>query len=270
MTGDDADGSLPDSHELPPDAEEPPAAPRAEDDLEEFLTPTRRFVQRALPVVGVLVALAMVLALGRGLVDAWLFDRAGDRVEEELEDEADRALARSVLLVRTIGCDGGSGSGTAFVTEVDGASVLVTNRHVVQGASTVGLRSLTGESVPLVTSWRLSEVADVATLSTSDQPLPPPLPLATEAPREGTPVRTVGFPSALPFTTSGTVVAVERGRLTAEVRTEPGASGSPLLAERGQVVGQIFARSGDGLGVATTAPALRDALDRLGPTTDGC
>jgi len=245
----------------------------AGDDLDGFLTPTRRLVRRALPVIGVVVALTMVLTLGQGLIDTWLFGRAGDRVEAELE-AADRALARSVLLVRTVGCDGRRSSGTAFVTDVGGGAVLVTNRHVVEGAAIVGLRSLTGDSVPLVSSWRLSEVADVATLALTvagDPRLPPPLPLADELVQPRTEVRTVGFPSALPFSTSGTVVEVSRTRLTADVRTEPGASGSPLLAaEGGQVVGQIFARTGADRGVATTSPALRGALDALGPAISGC
>jgi S1-C subfamily serine protease len=228
-------------------------------------------VRGALPVIGVLVALAMVLALGQGLIDAWVFDRAGDRVEAELDDATDVALARSVLLVRTVRCNGRRTSGTAFATEIDGTTVLVTNRHVVEGAATVGLRSLTGDPAPRVASWRLARTADVATLAVTDATgLPPALPLAVGPTEAGTEVRTVGFPAALPFTSAGAVVEVTRTRLTTNVRTDPGASGSPLLDTDGVVVGQIFARSDADLGVATTAPALRGAIEQLEDPVSSC
>lgn len=214
----------------------------------------------------------MVLPLGRGLIDAWLFGRAGEQVSEELaQDELDEALAAAVLLVRTTTCAGRASSGSAFAAELGGRTVLLTNRHVVQGAAVVGLRTLTGASGPRVRAWRPSSAADVAVLLLEDpDEQPRPLSIATDLPDVGTGIRTVGFPSALPFTTTGTVEEVARDRLVLQVRTEPGASGSPVLAGDGRVTGQIFARSDDGRGVATSAPALRAALDRLEPERTGC
>lgn len=238
-----------------------------DDDLDAYLTPSRRFLRAALPYIGVVVAIALVLPLGRGLIDAWLFGRAGEQVSEEL----DEALAAAVLLVRTTTCAGGVSSGSAFAADIDGRTVLLTNRHVVEGAAIVGLRTLTGSAGPRVQAWRLSSAADVALLVLEEAGQHPrPLAVAEDLPEVSTEIRTVGFPSALPFTTTGTVTDVARDRLHLEVRTEPGASGSPVLDGRGEVIGQIFARSDDGAGIATSAPAIRAALDRLEPERAGC
>lgn len=211
----------------------------------------------------------MVLALGQGLIDAWLFDRAGDRVAGQLDDR-DRALAEAVLLVNTIRCDGSSGTGTAFVTRIDDTAVVVTNRHVVEGASTVGVRSLVGRAVPRVTSWRLSQTADVAVLQVDDrEPLATPLPLGSD-PLPDQPVRTVGFPAALPFTSTGSVEQVDAARATLQLPVAPGASGSPVVDEEGLVVAQIFARTADGLGVATPVSAVIAATGALGGPVSGC
>jgi V8-like Glu-specific endopeptidase len=85
----------------------------------------------------------------------------------------------------------------------------------------------------------------------------------------GDPLRLVGFPAARPFTTLGTVAAVTDRELLVSLPTEPGASGSPLVAADGTVVGQIFARTVDGQGLATPIVRLLAAAREAVPAR-GC
>lgn len=243
------------------------------DDLEGHLTPMRRFVERVKGPLGLLVALLLVLPAGAGLVRWVIFDRAGDRVEQELDaEDLDRRLVDSVLLVGAQPCGrAGTSTGTAFVLEVDGRSVLLTNRHVVDDVRQVGLQRLGGGSGPTVESWRLASSADVAVLTLQDpEAAPPTLPVA-EAPAEvDQRVHTVGFPSGMPFTTDGEVLATRGGQLLLDMQVDPGASGSPILDRTGAVVGQVFARTPEGRGVGTEVGTVVNALDDLGEPRSGC
>ena len=244
-----------------------------DDDLAGLVTPTRRFLERSKGILGVVLALALVIPLGAGLLQAFVFDRAGDRVVEQLTaDDLDAALAESVLLVGGTTCSGaGAVTGTAFAVEVDGQPLLVTNRHVVDDVGSVGLRALDGGPGPRVTAWRPSRTADVAVLELADPAAgPPPLVLAERDPAVGDRVRTVGFPSGMPFTAAGEVAAVAGGRVVLDVAVDPGASGSPVLDRTGAVVAQVYARTDEGRGVATPAGTVRGALDDLEAPRSGC
>lgn len=262
-------------HESRPIAIDPDLHGATEDDLDldGYLTPTRRFLERAKGVLGVVLALALILPLGAGLFRVLVFDRAGDRVVEELAaDDLDAALAESVLLVGGNACDGtGTVTGTAFAVQFDGRDLLITNRHVVDAVGAVGVRPLGGGPGPRVGSWRLSSTADVAVLELEDAAaLPPTLPLAEDDPAAGDRVRTVGFPSGMPFTTAGQVDRVASGRVELDMRVDPGASGSPVVDRRGTVVAQVFGRTESGRGVGTAAGTLRRALDDLGAARSDC
>ena len=244
-----------------------------DDDLDGYLTPMRRFVERVKGPLGLLVALLLVVATATGLVQWLIFDRASDRVVEELDaQDLDQALVDSVLLVGAAPCTGGgTATGTAFALQVDGTPVLLTNRHVVDDVSEVGLQRLGGGSGPVVESWRLSSSADVAVLTLRDAAaVPPALPVAASGAEVGQRVRTVGFPSGLPYTTAGDVTAIGGGQLRLDMRVDPGASGSPVLDQTGAVVGQVFARTAEGRGVATRVGTVVAALDDLGKARSGC
>lgn len=244
-----------------------------DDDLDGYLTPMRRFVERVKGPLGFLIALLLVVPAATGLVRWLVFDRASDRVVEELDaQDLDRALVDSVLLVGAAPCTGGgTATGTAFVMQVDGSPVLLTNRHVVADVGEVGLQRLGGGSGPVVDSWRLSSSADVAVLTLRDpDAAPPALPVATAGAEVGQRVRTVGFPSGMPFTTAGDVTAVGGGELRLDMQVDPGASGSPVLDRTGAVVGQVFARTAEGRGVATRVGTVVAALDDLGEARSGC
>lgn len=244
------------------------------DDLDGYLTPMTRFLERAKGGLGVLLALALVVPLGAGLLQVLVFDRAGDRVVDELTAaDLDAALARSVLLVGGTTCAGGGAvNGTAFAVTVDGRDLLLTNAHVVDDVGSLGVRPLDGGPGDAVASWRLSRTADVAVLEMADPTeLPPALALADQPPEVGDAVRTVGFPSGLPFTAAGEVADVGTSRMELAVQVDPGASGSPVLdATTGAVVGQVYGRTGEGRGVATPVGTLRAALDDLADARSGC
>jgi V8-like Glu-specific endopeptidase len=81
-------------------------------------------------------------------------------------------------------------------------------------------------------------------------------------------LRLVGFPAARAFTTTGTVRAVDPEVLEVELATDPGASGSPLVAADGRVAGQIFARTRGGEGLATPIARLLAAVEAATPAPD--
>lgn len=240
--------------------------PDPADDLEGYETSMSRLVSRARSWLALFVALLLVVPLGGWLLQELAFSRSADTIEEEVS----AGLADSVFLVRAARCDGTSGSGSGFVAVRDGERVVVTNRHVVDGARIVGVRPLTGGPAIDVAGYRVSEEADVAVLEL-EEPSSLPSPLAFGAsPAVGDDVRVVGFPLARPFTTEGSVTTAQPGRLVIDVRTDPGASGSPVVDDGGRVVGQIFARTGEGRGVATPVGALTDAIASARAVEPGC
>lgn len=251
----------------PADAVPGPQPESADDDLDGYETTMSRLVARARGWLALFVAALLVIPLGGWLVQELAFRRSGTAIEEEL---GGTGLADSVLLVRAARCDGSSGSGSGFVARHGDRTVVVTNRHVVEGARLVGLRPLTGGAALEIATYRVAEGADVAVLEPADPgALAAPLPFG-EPVGEGDEVRVVGFPAAMPFATTGTVLEADRARLLLDVRTDPGASGSPVVDGDGRVVGQIHSRTGDGRGVATPVPALADAIAGARPVEPGC
>lgn len=243
-----------------------------DDDLDGFVTPTQRFVARVRGPLAWLLALLLVVPLGAGLLQTWVFGRAGDRVVDAFTaDDLDAALAESVLLIGATTCAGRSTTGTAFVAAIGGDVVVLTNRHVVEDAGSVGLRRLDGGPGPRVATWQPSRVADVAVVHLEEpEAAPAALVLRGGAPAVGTDVRTVGFPSGLPFTTAGPVAAVEGGTMLLDLAVDPGASGSPVLDHTAEVVGQVFARTPEGRGVGTTAATIVAALGDLEAPRSDC
>jgi S1-C subfamily serine protease len=239
-----------------------------EDDLEGLQTPMGRLLAWSKRWLALLVAAALLLPTGAWLLDELQFRRSGAAVVETLEGALrGEAIADTILLVRTTGCTPTtSGSGSAFVADVGSGPVIVTNRHVVDDARQVGVRNLDGTSTLQVARILVSDVADVAVLEVTDPAaLPPALRLAPGDPTLGQEVRLIGFPAARPFTTDGTVVEAAASRLLLELEVVPGASGSPVVDADGLVVGQVYAVTRDGLGVATPASVLRNAIDGAQP-----
>jgi S1-C subfamily serine protease len=241
------------------------------DDLAGFSSPMTRLAEWARSWLALVVVVALIVPAGAFVVDEFVFRRSADAVVATLEGElAGAEAAETVLLVRSIGCDGRAASGTAFVVDTGEGPTLVTNRHVVEASRSVGVRALDGSTSLRVIGVRTSSSADVAVLEVADpDALPPPLALATVPPAAGDTVRLIGFPAATPFTDAGEIGEVVGRRLLLDVEVAPGASGSPVVGEDGRVVGQVFAVAGDGRGVATPATDLAPAIADAGASR-GC
>lgn len=246
-------------------------------DEEPYESAFTRFVDRTRVWLVALVAIAMVVPAIGAFTSRLPFQRAGDEVAEALAATGDDELLDAVLLVETATCGGSSSTGTAFLTVLDGAVVLVTNAHVVDDARSVAVQTLDGERRAAATGVALARDADVAAILLDVDPrdLGTPIPLGEDA-SPGTPVRTVGFPRSLPATSTGVVLDTRRAgngvaAIQASTETEPGASGSPIVDPDGVVVAQVFARTANGDAVATASSSIADALrDGLGATGFAC
>lgn len=220
----------------------------SEDDLDGFEPTLSRIFGRMRFGLGLVIALAMLIPAGGWALDRLAFSSAGDAVEEALGDEA--AIADSLLLVRSVDCLGRSRTGSAFSLDLDGRPTVVTNRHVVEGARSTIVQPLDAGTGVQVQTVLLAATADVAVLVVDDEEVPPALPGGPAA-SLGQPIVTVGFPGARPAFREGRVDRVEAGRLLLALEVGAGASGSPVLDAEGRVVGQVFARTAEGRGVAT-------------------
>lgn len=155
------------------------------------------------------------------------------------------------------------GQGSGFITRSDG--VLLTNAHVVDGASEVTVtlpdgRSLTGK---VLGSDPLTDVAVVKVVAT-DLPVAP---LGDSAKlRPGEWAIAIGNPLGLDNTvTAGIISAIQRTNAVGEgqrvpyIQTDaavnPGNSGGPLINDRGQVIGINTAiRQAPGAGLSFAVP----------------
>ena len=242
------------------------------DDLDGVRTPMTRLAGHGRRWLAALVAAALILPGGMWLVDEIRFRLAGAAVVETLAGEVSgRDIADTVLLVSVSGCAPGTRStGSAFVVALPEGPALLTNRHVVERAQQVGVRTLDGSTSARVTGIRVSDVADVAVLEVGGpSDLPPALVLDGDGVDSGQGIRLIGFPAATPFTTEGTVASVSPEALLLDLEVDPGASGSPVVDDHGHVVGQVFGVTSDGFGVATPTAVLLAAMDQTRPV-DPC
>jgi putative serine protease PepD len=182
------------------------------------------------------------------------------------------------------GGGGGSGgaesaTGTGFVYDGDGH--IVTNEHVIDGASSVSVKLSDGST------WKATVVgsdtsSDLAVLKISAPASKlTPLPLAdSSAAQVGDGVVAIGNPFGLDGTvTSGIISAVDReiaapdetpieGAIQTDAAINHGNSGGPLLNLEGKVIGvtaQIQSESGgnDGVGFAIPSNTVRSIADQL-------
>jgi S1-C subfamily serine protease len=178
-----------------------------------------------------------------------------------------RKAEEMVVRVRNINCQGLEiGSGFAI-----DAHTLLTNRHVLAGASELEISTWDGhdEQVSAAAVGRLVDLGVVTSKGTL-----PYHALAEAEPVVGEPVNVVGFPLGGPLTFSyGRIVGFVSGedlgvpgqvmRLTADV--QPGNSGGPVLDSRGRVVGIVYAiELSTGYGLAIPLDTLRTLIQSGG------
>jgi len=172
---------------------------------------------------------------------------------------------------------GGAASGTGFVW--DGAGHVVTNDHVVQGASVVAVRLASGEVVQADVVG-LAPNYDLAVVRLRNvRNLPPPVAIGSSADlKVGQSAFAIGNPFGLDQSlTSGIISALKRrlptqaGREIANViqtdaAINPGNSGGPLLDSAGRLIGvntAIISPSGSSAGIGFAIPV--DSVNRVVP-----
>jgi 2-alkenal reductase len=202
-----------------------------------------------------------------------IFQRAAPSVVQV----AGRAAAAGPEMFAQQDNGGGVQGGTGFVW--DRAGHIVTNNHVVQGATELQVRFSTGEVVraQLVGG---SANYDLAVIRVTDvRNLPPPLPVGTSADlKVGQTAFAIGNPFGLDQSlTAGIISALSRrlptsgGREVANViqtdaAINPGNSGGPLLDSAGRLIGvntAIYSPSGAYAGIGFAIPV--DVVNRVVP-----
>ncbi len=161
------------------------------------------------------------------------------------------------------------GSGSGFVWDADGH--VVTNDHVIQGASRALVQLADGRSLEAQVVGRAPS-HDLAVLRIGGDALPAPLP--RPEPGEGglevgQSVLAIGNPFGLDWTlTTGIVSALDRdlpceagraisGLIQTDAAINPGNSGGPLLDARGRLIGvntAIYSPSGASAGIGFAVP----------------
>ena len=200
----------------------------------------------------------------------------------ELAAKADPAVVFVKTLQERRGITGrrqvvGEGVGSAFVYDPDG--LIITNNHVIEGASEIYVVFGRKRQVKATVVGR-DPRTDVAVIRVEEKNLPF-LPLGdSEAVRVGDWVVAIGNPFALSHTVSAGIISA-RGRTIQDVKgldesgyydflqtdasINPGNSGGPLIDLAGRVVGMNTAirRSANNIGFAIPVNMIKELLPRL-------
>jgi S1-C subfamily serine protease len=244
----------------------------------------------------VIIALVLVLFVARPYFDRIFFAASTPRAVEprgqlsDLERSTVELFERvSPSIVQVVGQaaaaadfaapdEGGGGqSGTGFIW--DAAGHVVTNNHVVEGASELGVRFASGEVVRATVAG-LAPNYDLAVIRVgSSRQLPPPVSIGSSADlKVGQMAFAIGNPFGLDQSlTSGIISALKRrlptsgGREIANViqtdaAINPGNSGGPLIDSAARVIGvttAILSPSGSNAGVGFAIPV--DVVNRIVP-----
>jgi 2-alkenal reductase len=170
-------------------------------------------------------------------------------------------------------------TGTGFVW--DAAGHIVTNSHVVQGASTLAIRLASGEVLSAKLVGAAPNVDIAVLLVSSEQRLPRPIAIGRSSDlKVGQSAFAIGNPFGLDQSlTTGVISALKRrlptsgGREIADViqtdaAINPGNSGGPLLDSGGRLIGvntAILSLSGgnDGVGFAIPVDIVNQIVPQL-------
>jgi len=197
--------------------------------------------------------------------------RAGEgRTGSGAYREAYEAVSSSVVRIRTAS-PAGSGQGSGFL--YDGH--VVTNEHVVFGATTVRVQFADGEwnEIERVGTDPFSDLAALTAAGRGGGTAG--LSLAERTPSIGTEVMAIGSPFGLQGTaTTGIVSGRNRSfpgpdgfpiadMVQTDAAVNPGNSGGPLVTLAGEVVGVVTAGGGDNVGFAVSSPLARRVLPEL-------
>ncbi len=185
--------------------------------------------------------------------------------ESLVSDDPMFSVAHAMVRFRTKSClNVSTGSGFAIDEHR-----IVTNRHVVGGASVIEAETWDGRPLH-VTSSKITPDNDLAVVEVSDT-LSHTLKLGDEEPPAGSTINVVGYPlgNALRFD-EGTAIEVTDGAdygsdrvVLIDAKIRHGNSGGPIVNSAGLVVGVVFRfiTLGDDTGLAIPVTSLRKELD---------
>ena len=179
-------------------------------------------------------------------------ENAGRRAEP-FDSLADLIEAVEPSMVRiNIDAEAGGGNGSGYIIDKEGT--LITNRHVIEGATKViGVFQGDETEYPITGVYSINAPKDIAILKID---CPPeklhPLVISDEEPRKGTELVAFGAPLGLDFTASeGILSAIRKASDLAKlsmtgheglwfqhtVPISPGNSGGPLVNMKGELIG---------------------------------
>jgi putative serine protease PepD len=201
-------------------------------------------------------------------------------IYESVKDGVVQVSTRTGVQETPFGQQGGGGAtGSGFVLDREGH--IITNQHVVNGATSVTVTFANGDEVGATVVGEDAS-ADVAVLKLNDVPNDlHALQLgSSEAMKIGDPVVAIGSPFGLQGTvTTGIVSALDReltapdgftidGAIQTDAAINPGNSGGPLLDGNGRVIGinsQIATQSGgnEGIGYAVPIETAKQVAESL-------
>ena len=184
----------------------------------------------------------------------------------------DALAERATVRIEGTSCDA-EWVGSGFLVDLDGdrpdPPVVVTNRHVVEGSSSLRVRPTTAAALT-VTGVSQLRFTDLAIISV-DGTVPEPLVLASVEPTKGDHVRVFGYPGGGAFdrktgTVHDHVREAELGStgeiMRLDVWVRPGNSGGPVIDRHGNVVGVVYAiERSTHLGLAIPARTLSRMAD---------
>lgn len=160
------------------------------------------------------------------------------------QDSMQEQVRNATFRVRNLSCLGaGTGAGFAIAPHV-----VVTNRHVVEGADPLEVTTWEGQllEVDVAATARDHDLAVLRTVRTLERSVE----LAHEPAREGDLVRVVGYPLGGEFTVvrgivvdqvEGPVLGDQSQVLRVKAVVLPGYSGGPILNVHDEAVGVVYA-----------------------------
>lgn len=139
---------------------------------------------------------------------------------------------------QTLGTTSQARSGTGFKTYLGGPKI-VTNKHVVENQGIIIAES--EQDTWVIKSWVEHPVLDIALLDVEESKINTLVPLKINTEqiiRPGQKIYTIGYPLGLGLAIHhGLISTTDKGKIVFSAPLSEGASGSPLLNERGEVIG---------------------------------
>lgn len=175
---------------------------------------------------------------------------------------------------------GGEGTGSGFL--IDDQGTVITNHHVIAGASNVQAEFENGDKAAVDGFYVIDQKRDIAILRIAKPAaIHTPIRLAAELPKKGTAVVAFGCPHGLAFsTTQGIVSGIRKPEFVKErlgntgtmIQTDtpisPGNSGGPLVNMTGEVVAMntMVMTIGQNLNFSVSAVDIAEVLAKKGST----